>query len=188
MKIFLIRHGQTTGDIEDRYGGDYDDHLTIKGKNQAKRLAEKLKSKDIEIIFSSPRIRALETAEILANTLELEIRVVENIRERNSYGALTGMIKTEAKKKYPELAEAIKDRTGIIAGVESYSNFKGRIINSIEELSKLNFKKIAIVTHSGPIYCFFREVFKEEIDNLSDCAIIELDADGTEYKLASIDN
>ena len=49
MKIYLIRHGQTTGDLEDRYGGDYDDHLTEEGEQQAKRLAEKLASSGIEI-------------------------------------------------------------------------------------------------------------------------------------------
>ena len=31
MLIYLARHGETTGDVEDRYGGDYDDHLTEKG-------------------------------------------------------------------------------------------------------------------------------------------------------------
>ena len=31
MKIYLIRHGETTSDIEDRFGGDYDDHLTSHG-------------------------------------------------------------------------------------------------------------------------------------------------------------
>lgn len=31
MKIFLIRHGQTTGDIEGLYGGTYDDRLSKKG-------------------------------------------------------------------------------------------------------------------------------------------------------------
>lgn len=45
MKIFLCRHGQTTGDIEDRYGGDYDDHLTDLGKTQAEELANKLQGK-----------------------------------------------------------------------------------------------------------------------------------------------
>ena len=67
MKIFLIRHGETTGDIEDRYGGDYDDHLSEKGKQQSKELAEKLKNKGIELIFHSPRIRATETATIFIN-------------------------------------------------------------------------------------------------------------------------
>ena len=41
MKIYLIRHGQTTGDIEDRFGGDYDDHLTRLGKSQSQNLAKK---------------------------------------------------------------------------------------------------------------------------------------------------
>lgn len=34
MKIYLVRHGETTGDVEDRYGGWYDDHLTDRGKEQ----------------------------------------------------------------------------------------------------------------------------------------------------------
>ena len=55
MKIYLIRHGQTTGDLEDRYGGDYDDHLTEAGRKQSQRLAGKLASSGIEIIFCSPK-------------------------------------------------------------------------------------------------------------------------------------
>jgi len=42
MKLFLIRHGQTTGDLEDRYGGTYDDHLTELGHEQLQATAEKL--------------------------------------------------------------------------------------------------------------------------------------------------
>jgi len=49
MRIYLIRHGQTTGDLGDRYGGDYEDHLTEEGKKQSQKLANKLKNKNIEI-------------------------------------------------------------------------------------------------------------------------------------------
>ena len=41
MKIYLIRHGETTGDVEDRYGGDYDDCLSKTGEKQVKELAKK---------------------------------------------------------------------------------------------------------------------------------------------------
>ena len=41
VKIYLIRHGETTGDVEDRYGGAYDDHLSEKEKAQARELAGK---------------------------------------------------------------------------------------------------------------------------------------------------
>jgi broad specificity phosphatase PhoE len=50
MKIYIIRHGETTSDIENRYGGDYDDHLTEKGVNQAKDLSAKLADCGIQII------------------------------------------------------------------------------------------------------------------------------------------
>jgi len=105
MKIFLCRHGQTTGDVEDRFGGDYEDHLTEEGKNQAQFLAEKLAGKDLEIIFTSPRIRALETSEILKSVLGTEVLVLEDIRERNHYGILTGMIRSEAQENFPEEIE-----------------------------------------------------------------------------------
>ena len=44
MKIYLIRHGETTGDIENRYGGDFEDHLSEKGTKQSHELAKKLAS------------------------------------------------------------------------------------------------------------------------------------------------
>ena len=44
MNIYLVRHGQTTGDLENRYGGDYDDHLTELGKQQSAEVPGKLTS------------------------------------------------------------------------------------------------------------------------------------------------
>ena len=43
----MCRHGQTTGDIEDRYGGDYDDHLTEVGKQQSMILTENLSFRNV---------------------------------------------------------------------------------------------------------------------------------------------
>src|SRR5512143_1526057 len=101
MIIYLIRHGQTTSDVEDRYGGDYDDHLTELGQKQASEVASKLENSGIEVIFASNRIRAQETAKILQKKLKTDIITDESLRERNLYGKLTGMIKSEAKEKYP---------------------------------------------------------------------------------------
>lgn len=65
MKIYLIRHGESTGDIEKRYGGSYDDHLTEKGRQQIQETTEKLLGKNIEFIFSSTLVRAKEAAKII---------------------------------------------------------------------------------------------------------------------------
>src|SRR3989338_7467388 len=130
MKIYLIRHVESTGDIEDRFGGDYDDHLTKKGKAQAGELAKQLQDQKIEIIFVSPRIRARETAEEIKKVLNVPIKVVEDLRERNNYGVLTGLTKIEAKEKYPVDFEKIyKNKTyHTDSGSESYEEIKKRAI------------------------------------------------------------
>lgn len=186
MKIYLIRHGQTTGDIEDRYGGDYNDHLTDEGKSQSKVLAEKLKEKGIEKIFVSPRIRAQETAKIVSDVLKVPLETIDDFRERNAYGILTGMTKKEAEQKFPEASEQVKSYQNTIEGAENYEHFKTRILNALNDITSKNYQTIAIITHGGPISCFFREVIKKEIFGLKDCGIIELEKDG-DYNLIDVD-
>ncbi|MFH0739843.1 MAG: histidine phosphatase family protein [bacterium] len=189
MRIFLCRHGQTIGDVEDRYGGDYNDSLTEKGAEQAKTLASKLEGKSIEIIFSSSLNRAKETSEILTNSLSCEIEVINNIRERNTYGILTGMLKSEAREKYPQEAELLKSYKNTIEGAETYEHFTERITNAFLELANRNYDVIAVVSHGGPIRCLFREFFKwGEIKELRDCALFEIEKTGDKFELVSVTN
>lgn len=174
MTIYLCRHGQTTGDVEDRYGGDYDDHLTDEGKNQASNLAVELLNKNIEILFSSPRIRAQETAKIISNKLNTEIITVEDFRERNQYGILTGMVKAEAKEKYPDLVLALKDYKNQIDGAEGYENFSERVNKALLEVAKKNFGTVAIVIHGGPIKAILRKIKYSPDYKIKDCAWLKL--------------
>lgn len=124
MKILLCRHGETTGDVEDRYGGNYDDHLSEKGVSQAKDLVNKIGDFKAQIILSSPLIRAKETTGILGELLGLKIQVIKKLKERNSYGILSGMTKTEAREKYPDQVEMLKDtRTNTLDGAEKLPRF-----------------------------------------------------------------
>ena len=191
MKIFLIRHGETTGDIEDRYGGDYDDHLTEKGKQQSKDLAPKLKNRNIEIIYHSPRIRATETATILYNLLKIKIAPIKDLRERNNYGILTGLTKKEAKDKFPGEVEKLR-RDKLIHEVknsESYESFKKRVINIFKKITNKDYKTIAIISHGGPISTIVREILKlGEFKKLGDCAILEIEKTNDSVTLISLDN
>lgn len=186
MKIYLVRHGQTTGDVENRYGGDYDDRLTDDGKSQSKVLADTLKDKGIEMIYTSPRIRAQETAKIIADALNIPIQTIENVRERNAYGILTGMIKSEAKEKYPKEFEEVKSYKNTTTDAENYEHFRSRVLTAMDEITSGSEKTIAIITHGGPISCFFREVLGKEIFGLRDCGIAELEKNG-DYKLVNVD-
>jgi broad specificity phosphatase PhoE len=187
MKIYLCRHGQTTGDIEDRYGGDYDDHLTKLGVTQAQLLADSLKSKGIEKIFVSPLIRAKETAGILGETLNLVPEVIPDLKERNQNGIVTGMIKSEAKIKYPELVEQLRDYKNTIEGAENFEDFSVRITRVIGEISKMNCETIAIVTHGGPIMTILRQTESAPNYKIEDCAFAELMVDSGKMQVLRLD-
>lgn len=189
MKIFLIRHGETTSDIDNLYGGDYDDHLTEKGTSQAEGLSQKLTNHGIQIIFSSSRIRAKETSDILKHSLNCDVEIVDDIRERNGYGILTGTSKEEAKVKHPQLVKQLKDYRNTIEGAEDYDNFAKRIRKGFEYISNSNHDTVAIITHGGPIRCLFRSVLKfgELTDELADCAVIELEKNDLNFKVVRTD-
>lgn len=192
MKIYLIRHGETTGDLEDRYGGDYEDHLSPNGINQVQELGNKLKNKNLQMIYCSPRIRATETAKIVSEITNSPMRKVEDIRERNAYGILTGMIKSEAKQQFSkEFKKLQKDKLyHDVKNSEDYNSFKERVIPAFKGIMyNSKFESIAIISHGGPISCFVREYLKQgEFEKLGDCAILELENKNNELTLISLDN
>lgn len=182
MKIYLIRHGETTGDLEDRYGGDYDDHLTAEGEKQAQELSEKLKDKNLDMIFHSPRFRAVETAKILSENIDVSLEEINDLRERNSYGVLTGMIKSEAKEKYPQEVEKLKvDKLRYaIESSENYENFIERVTNVFEQsILNCGLENIAVITHGGVISCFVKEYLQVgECKKIADCGMLEIFTNG----------
>lgn len=189
MKIYLIRHGQTTGDVENRYGGAYDDELSAKGVAQAQKLADKLRDSGIKILFCSPLIRAQQTAEILKTKLSCEIKTIENLKERNKNGILTGMTKIEAKSKYPELVEKLKDYRNQIQGAESQEAFAQRIIKAFMAVASVtNYSAIGIVTHGMPFWVVFGDILNDNgIVDVADCAYALLDKEGQQLTLEKFD-
>ncbi len=189
MRLYLIRHGETTGDIEERYGGDYDDHLTEKGIAQSEQLAKKLSKSGIQIIFSSPLIRAKETAQALNKYLKCDLRTVEDLRERNKYGIMTGMKKSDAKQKYPEQVKLLEDFRKTAKGAETYSHLKKRVIKAFLKIAGSKYDVIAIFTHAGPIRCIIREALKlGELKHIGDCAVFELEKEGNKFSLLNANN
>lgn len=187
MKIYLIRHGETTGDLEDRYGGDYDDHLTEHGQEQAQELAQKLKQSGMEVIFCSPKIRAQETAAIVAKEIDCRVEVVNDVRERNMYGILTGMVKAEAKEKHPEHVEALKQHDHAVPQSENYKQFGERIRKSLDAIAESPYEVIGILSHGGPISFIFREILKLGNVKVNDCGFVELEKISEGFSVIKMD-
>jgi broad specificity phosphatase PhoE len=189
MKIYLARHGQTTGDVEDRYGGSYDDSLTIDGVKQANNLADKLKEKNIKTIYCSPKKRAIETLDEILKKIKANFYIVENLKERNQYGIISGLTKAEAGEKFPEEVEKLQQHpyNNFVTGSENYKKFSDRIKYSFNNLISETEEDFLIITHGGPIRVLFREFFNfGEFKKIDDCALIEIDYANEEFKLVSM--
>ena len=120
MRLILIRHGETEENQKGILQGHLDGSLTKSGKEQAKKVAKRLKEEKIDAIFSSDLGRASDTArEIAKYHPDVPIEFVEELREKNQ-GSLTGkFIKdidwskprdTEKKELMAKRAKIILDR------------------------------------------------------------------------------
>jgi len=100
-RIFLIRHGATELSAEDRFAGEVDVALSDAGRDQARRLANRLSSEKIAAIYSSPLGRTRETASILAEPHSLTVELCDGLREI-SHGHWEGKTRAEVEKEYPK--------------------------------------------------------------------------------------
>ena len=100
--LILVRHGQSTWNLEKRFTGWGDVELTEKGKSEAKKAGLLVKTKGIKInlYYSSLQLRANHTMKIIQEILKerKEFTKAWQLNERH-YGALTGLNKTEMSKK-----------------------------------------------------------------------------------------
>lgn len=101
MDLYVVRHGQTWANIERRYLGSLDPGLTELGRQQAQALAAHLPA-TVEVLVTSPLLRARQTAEYLSRALNLPIEIIDAFRERN-VGVFEGLTQAEAKAQYPHL-------------------------------------------------------------------------------------
>src|SRR5213076_616071 len=102
-RVFLVRHGATVLTAEDRFAGATDVQLSEEGREQTKRLAERLRGEKIAAVFASPMSRTVETAQILAKPHGLPVQTRDGFREI-SHGRWEQMTRREVEEKFPEEA------------------------------------------------------------------------------------
>jgi probable phosphoglycerate mutase len=185
MNIYLVRHGQTTGDVENRYGGDYDDNLTALGQRQSHEVAEKLAKFKPEVIYVSPKIRAKETAQIIKEAIgpNAPLIIIDDFRERNRYGVLSGLTKEEALGQFPAEVKKLEDEHATLTDGEDYESFGKRVRAALAKIDTGEYSDVAVVTHGGPIRYIFREILKEGDIEIGDCAYAKLSNDNGAYTL-----
>jgi len=149
----MVRHGATILSAEDRFAGATDVPLSDEGREQTRRLAERLSRERIAAVYASPLGRTIETAQILAAPHKLDVQALEGLREI-SHGRWEQMTRREVEEKFPEeAAEWEKDPyTFAPLGGESGLAVTARALPALIELVRKHpGQNILVVSHKGTI-------------------------------------
>jgi broad specificity phosphatase PhoE len=148
-RLILVRHAEPEDDARGRCYGSLDIGLSEAGREHAGRLALRLASVECEAVYSSPRVRALETATAIAAVFGLAPAVDEGLRELD-FGELEGRTYDEIAASEPELYRAwMTTPTKVrFPGGESFAGLKARSVAALERIRRLHEHAI-IVTHGG---------------------------------------
>lgn len=153
MELLIIRHGRSQGDDENRVeGGGWDAPLTEKGREQATKLAQRLKAEgyEFDLLYSSPLIRTRAVAEKIAKQLGQEILYDARLAEMHT-GIIAAKTIDEAQKIHPKPEGGFRSYIAIPEG-ECYVDQIARVLHFyIELVDKHSDKKICIVTHGGTV-------------------------------------
>jgi broad specificity phosphatase PhoE len=101
-ELILARHGETAWNVAEVFRGRSDVDLNETGLRQADLLADYLRERKIEAVYSSPLQRALKTARAIASHHGLEAIATEGLNDLK-FGEWEGVQVTEVRKKYPAL-------------------------------------------------------------------------------------
>lgn len=149
-RLYLIRHGETDWNIENRTQGCGNDlPLNLKGLEQARAVAQKLKDMPADVLYSSDLKRAYQTALEISKSTGLDIHVTDKLREMN-FGCWEGLTTNEIRLKYGSIYSIWTSKpidVNIPEG-ESIIMLQQRMVSSVNEIINCHRgKNIIIVSH-----------------------------------------
>jgi broad specificity phosphatase PhoE len=172
MKIYAIRHGQTDWNKEEKIQGRTDIPLNETGILQAEEAAENFKNKEIAKIYSSPLVRAVKTAEIINEKINVSITPDVRLIERD-FGDYEGLFIKDSPM------DGLRRYTGVhkIPNGETFDKMILRIFGFLDEVI-LPKQNILLVTHGHVLRVidwYFKGIPKENEVTLQNknCQIYE---------------
>ncbi|WP_294351190.1 histidine phosphatase family protein [uncultured Clostridium sp.] len=183
-EIYLTRHGQTLWNLEKRLQGQGDSPLTDKGIKGAKLLGKRLEEIKLDVIYTSPIKRALETAKLIKGERNITLIEEKGLMEIN-FGDYEGHTEEEMLEigKGQEISKIFNGEMDVVPPKgESLRMVYSRVKDTLDEiLSREKGKKILIVTHGTTlktIVSYFREdneIYHEIMGQATLTKVIEKD-------------
>lgn len=155
-RVFLVRHGETQWNVEQKMQGQTDIPLNPTGQRQARSLGQwmaKLRLKP-DVVVSSDLSRAMETAQIISDILECGPVHSDPAWREVNFGVWEGLTWSEIREKYPELEaryHVAPDEVHIPAG-ETQKEVQDRMRRALDGLiATYPASDILVVSHGGAI-------------------------------------
>lgn len=176
MRIYAARHGQTQWNLENRICGRTDLPLTEVGFGQAQALAEKAADLDLDLIISSPMLRARQTAAAVADRCGVEVILDDRLIEQD-FGIYEGKNRNDPAFLNNKQMFACR-----YPGGESMMDLAYRVYGLIAELrEKYPNQNVLLVCHGG--VCRMIRTYFEDMTNEAFCNYSEENAAVREYVL-----
>jgi broad specificity phosphatase PhoE len=163
LRLYFVRHGESEANLSWEFSNRSARHpLTETGRRQSHELAERLRHVSVNVIYSSPVMRAVQTAEILSSELRMPFIVKDALREFD-VGVLEGKSDRASWDAYSAVVESwLKhgewDRC--IEGGESFNDIRRRFLPFARGLLRRRTGGAVMVGHGGTYRCMLPLVFK----------------------------
>lgn len=166
MDIYLIRHGQTIWNKEDRLQGWKNSPLSPEGRAQTQALAQDLATIPFDAAFSSDLGRARDTARIILEGRGIQVQERRALREL-SLGPWEGRVFEEIKR---DQAQALKTyltspQDHKLQGGETYQDLLDRLGTFLEELRGLEASSVLVVAHGVSLAGLVNLVEERPLEN-----------------------
>jgi len=167
-RVWLVRHGEPEVSVRGRCYGSLDIGLSLEGGHQIGAVAEMLSHEPFAAMYTSPRLRCKQSAEVLAAVRGCPVDIMEALSEIN-FGEFEGYTYEDIEARFPDLyREWMEHPTEIhFPGGESFNTMWTRVTEAASELRvRHSGESIALVTHGGVIRILIAETLAVPRNNI----------------------
>lgn len=143
MNVFVMRHGTTVWNEKGIIQGRSNNRLSADGKNMTKEIAKKYKNSKFDVIFCSPLMRTMQTANIMNQYHNVKI-----IKDDRLIEVEQGIFTRREKSSLTEKENKLRLLRAKSCGMENFESVYNRAREFLENLKVSNYSNVLIVTHN----------------------------------------
>jgi probable phosphoglycerate mutase len=169
--IYLIRHGETDWNRDRRIQGQSDTPLNDTGREQSRRLGERLADVPFDLAYSSDLSRTIETARLILEPRPIDLRTDAGLRER-AFGKWEGGTADDVARADPERWAAWRSGARDVSppGGESQIDLARRVTHALDTIIAANGgRTLLVVSHGGAIQATLWSWFGVDVRGLANC-------------------